>query len=235
MLTPERLIEDRPRLHGVSDEGEEREWGLSSEALRCLCRTLEPGKRTLETGAGVSTVLFAIAQTHHTCVVPSEDEPPRIRSFCDANGIPTDRLTFILESSEAALPRLEMGQLDLVLIDGSHSFPSVFIDWFYTAPHLKVGGWLFVDDTHLWTSRVLREFLRAEPDWELVEDIPPWTSAFRKRAQVDGVRNWVHQPYVVSGSLLTPWQRRRQLLLDGDWSAIARKLRRRLGGPGERP
>ena len=230
MLTPESLISDPPNLHGVSEQGSPHAWGLNREALQALSQTVQPGWRTLETGAGVSTVLFAIKQTHHTCVVPSSEEPERIRSFCVANEVPTDRLEFVQENSELALPRLAPDPLDLVLIDGSHSFPSVFIDWYYTARRLKMGGWLFVDDIHLWTGRVLCDFLRAEEDWDLAADIPPWTAAFRKRSDASDVRNWIYQPYVVSHSLLTPWQRRRQLLLDRDWEAMRRKLRRRLTG-----
>jgi hypothetical protein len=49
---------------------------------------------------------------------------------------------------------VELDPLDLVLVDGSHSFPQVFfIDWFYTAGALKIGGHLLVDDVHVWTGR----------------------------------------------------------------------------------
>ena len=50
-------------------------------------------------------------------------------------------------------PTLELDALDLVLIDGSHSFPQVFIDWYYTQSALKVGGALLVDDVHIWTGK----------------------------------------------------------------------------------
>src|SRR5205085_5091043 len=179
---------------GVSREGKPHEWALGPEALGVLSRTLQPGWRTLETGAGVSTVLFASKRTHHTCVVPSPEEVGRIQQFCVDNAISTDRLTFVQQNSEDALPALDPEPLDLVLIDGSHSFPSVFIDWYYTARRLKIGGWLFVDDTHIWTGRVLREFLQAEPDWELVEDFPYRTAIFRTRSPVFGVRDWIDQP-----------------------------------------
>ena len=59
----------------------------------------------------------------------------------------------------------QMSAQVLVLIDGSHSFPSPFIDWYYTAFRLRVGGFLVVDDTQLWTGHVLKRFLEAEPDW----------------------------------------------------------------------
>jgi hypothetical protein len=43
-------------------------------------------------------------------------------------------VTFEINRSELALPALDPEPLDLVLIDGSHAFPHVFVDWMYTAP-----------------------------------------------------------------------------------------------------
>jgi hypothetical protein len=51
----------------------------------------------------------------------------------------------------------------------SHSFPQVFIEWFYTASALKVGGHLLVDDVHVWTGHVLRDFLLDEPEWTKID------------------------------------------------------------------
>jgi hypothetical protein len=186
----------------VSADGKFHEWALGSEALHVLNQVLEPGWRTLETGAGVSTVLFALKQTRHTCIVPDPEEIARIRAFCADHAVSTERVTFLAENSEDALPRLGSEPLDLVLLDGSHSFPSVFIDWYYTKRRLRTGGWLLVDDTHLWTGRVLRDFLLAEDDWALIEEIPFRTAVFQQRSEVHGVRNWVDQPYVVSHSVL---------------------------------
>ena len=60
------LTSDPPNLHGASAEGRLHDWALGPQALRVLSRALEPGWHTLETGAGVSTVVFALKQTHHT-------------------------------------------------------------------------------------------------------------------------------------------------------------------------
>jgi hypothetical protein len=229
-LTPDGLIANPPHLHGVSAEGKVHDWALGPAALRALNDALQPGWRTLETGAGASTVLFALKQTDHTCIVPSAEEVARIQAFCGDNGVPTDGVTFVEQQSELALPRLDPQPLDLVLIDGSHSFPSVFIDWYYTAGRLREGGWLFVDDTHLWTGRVLRNFLRAEGDWALVEEIPFRTAIFRKRSHATDVRNWIYQPYVVSHSVFTRRRRVMAMLDDRDWRLMAAKLHRRLRG-----
>jgi predicted O-methyltransferase YrrM len=229
-LTADALISSPPDLHGVSHTGEVHAWALGDKALRSLSQLLEPGLRTLETGAGVSTVLFALKQTHHTCVVPAPDQVARIRAFCEANDISADSVNFVEDTSEATLPGLAPDPLDLVLIDGSHSFPSVFIDWYYTASRLKAGGWLFIDDTQLWTGRVLRDFLHRERDWELVEDVEN-TVIFRKQSDAVGVRNWIYQPYVVAHSLLTRRQRVLHLVAERDWQTLRRKFGRRLKRP----
>ena len=73
-----------------------------------------------------------------------------------------------------------------------------FADWLYCAPRLAVGGVLVVDDTHLWTGAVLRDFLAEDPDWRL-EALFPHGAAFRK---IKAFRNkeWNEQPYVLKRS-----------------------------------
>src|SRR5436305_15317911 len=117
-LTPEDLLCNPPYRHGGSREGKPLEWALGPEALGVLSRRLQPGWRTLETGAGVSTVLFAMEQTHHTCIVPSAEEVERIRAFCAAHAISTERIAFVEQNSEDALPRLDAEPPDAGLLDG---------------------------------------------------------------------------------------------------------------------
>jgi|SRR5947209_9222239 len=229
-LTADALIADPPQLHGVSIEGRLHQWTLGPEALAALDRLLEPGWKTLETGAGASTVLFALKQTEHTCVVPSPEEIDRIKSYCATHGVSTDTVKFVAEFSEDALPHLPPNPLDLVLIDGSHSFPSVFIDFHYATRRLRAGGWLFIDDTHLWTGRTLRNFLQAEEDWALDQDIHFRTAIFRKRSGNAEISNWIYQPYVVAHSAFTPWQRVMTMVREGDWRLLAEKLASRVRG-----
>jgi len=201
-MTLQQLLQDAPAIHGGSDGNELLTHGLLEEALRLLDREVRPGSRTLETGSGYSTILFAMKGAEHTCVVPNQAEIDRILAYCDRRAIDASRLTFCVDTSERVLPELDTGRLDLVLIDGSHSFPQVFIDWFYTAEALKVGGHLLVDDVHLWTGRVLRDFLVAEPEWTLVDELGGRTAVIRKVGEVDPDRLWMDQPYVVKKTRL---------------------------------
>jgi predicted O-methyltransferase YrrM len=185
-----QLLEDAPVIHGDVTHG------LIPEALEHIAATVKPGHRTVETGSGHSTIAFALAGAEHTCIVPSEDEIAAIRSYCEAHAVSLDDVTFHAEPSEEVLPTLDLGPLDLGLVDGSHSFPQVFIDWFYMARALKPGGTLIVDDVHVWTGRVLRDFLLEEPGWEQVTELRGRTSVFRATGGADLGRVWTDQPYV---------------------------------------
>ena len=57
------------------------------------------------------------------CITPDAREADRIRQYCGDHGIDTSLLTFHHQPSERVLPKLDLEPLDLVLIDGSHSFP----------------------------------------------------------------------------------------------------------------
>jgi hypothetical protein len=136
----------------------------------------------------------------HDCVVPFAAEIEYIRSRCDRLGISHERVTFHQSPSEKLLPQLDPEPLDLVLIDGGHGFPAPFIDWYYAGRRLRLGGTLIVDDTHLWTGKVLREYLEEQPGWELVESLPLRSAAFRRTGDEEQLQEWIHQPYVVRRS-----------------------------------
>lgn len=193
------LLDSPPMLHADA-QGNLTTWKATDVLLRFLDEVTHEGARTLETGAGLSTLVFTMCGAHHTAVVPDPAQAARIREWCAAQGISTEHLTFELEPSEDVLPRHGREEaLDVVLIDGAHGFPAPFIDWYYAARRLRVGGTLIVDDTQIWTGKVLRDFLCAEPQWELIRDVPLDFAAFRRVA--DGrVGEWNEQPYVLSRS-----------------------------------
>ena len=195
-MTLQQLLEDAPAIHGGAGD-DLITHGLLVDALEFIDRELPQGSRTLETGSGYSTILFAMKGAQHTCVVPNQPEIDRILAYCEQRSIDSSGLTFCVQPSERVLPTLDTGRLDLVLIDGSHSFPQVFVDWFYTAEALNVGGHLLVDDVHVWTGRVLRDFLAAEPEWTVVDELGGRTAVVRKVGEVDPDRLWTDQRYVL--------------------------------------
>lgn len=219
-----------PKVHG------EGTFGLQREVLNRIASHLSPESITLETGAGLSTMLFAIQQSHHTIVTPSSEEVDRIMDYCDSHQIPTKGLNFIVEMSWNALPQLEPESLDLVLVDGCHGFPTAALDFFYSSRLLKVGGVLVLDDSQLWPVAIVHDFLKAEEAWRFDGDTGK-TSFFTKLRSGAESREWDLQPFVVGQ--WTKQQRRQAIprtlqriarvanhVKHGDFSILKQKLLR---------
>ncbi len=146
-----------PRLHGRAEF-----WGLAWEALDFIERTVQPGMATLETGAGASTVVFAASGRRTT-----RRSRPRARRRRGSSrsatgaGISTEHLTFRIGSSADVLRSWEPRPLDLVLVDGAHAFPYPTLDWWFLAPHLKVGGLMLLDDAYMPPVAAVVDHLRG--------------------------------------------------------------------------
>jgi hypothetical protein len=180
-----RLLAECPKFHAQFGENsaivvKAVNHSLSQGVLDWFFHNVKPGSKTLETGSGYSSVVFSIVHANHIAISPFAEEHDAIKQWCAASGIATDETRFIAKPSQEVLPNLKDQDFDLVLIDGDHAFPAPFIDWYYTADRLKEGGRMIVDDTHLVTGTILREFLRMERGrWELEVEIDK-TSIFRR-------------------------------------------------------
>jgi predicted O-methyltransferase YrrM len=189
----EAFLNSCPAIHGKVTHA------LARDTLLFLEQRVTSGSRTLETGAGLSTLLFAYKSAVHTCVTPWELEALQIRRHCAQHGVSIEQLTFAVGPSDKVLPGLlNSGRLDLVLIDGGHGFPFPFLDWVYCAPRLSIGGIIVIDDTHLWTGAVLRDFLLLDSDWKLEASFDH-SAAFRKVKEFRP-KEWNEQQYVLKQS-----------------------------------
>ena len=195
MLTLDDLLRDEPKF--IANERGELEYeGLSPEVLRFIEAHVNASSATMETGSGASTVLFAMKRTRHIAITPDAKEVERVKAYCRGHRLDVDRVEFIVDFSEHALPRLETPPLDLVVIDGRHGFPAPYIDWYYSAPKLKIGGLLVIDDTWIFACQILRDFLAEAPEWEMVCDFAPRAAIFKKLAEGSHAQEWIDQPYV---------------------------------------
>jgi hypothetical protein len=159
------LLRDRPGFHG---SGGEAHWDVTEGMLHAIRQHADPTTRSLETGCGASTVLFAAAGGQHTVVTPDPEEYQRAREYCDRIGVDAGRVRLAHGSSDVVLPALERSALDLVLIDGAHSFPFPVVDFHYLSQRLEVGGVLLLDDAFIPSVGVLNRFLVAASEWELL-------------------------------------------------------------------
>lgn len=192
----EALYDDLPVIHLAGSTS----FAVNVEVLDFIRRHVRSGAVTVETGLGASSVAFALAGADHTAICPDGKQIGLFRDYCVSRGIALDTVRIVEDRSENALPGLDDRPIDLALIDGGHNFPTPFIDWYYLAVRLSVGGIVIVDDTHLWTGHTLKRFLEAEPGWARIgDDLGIRTAAFRMTAPLRRV-DWNEQPYVVRRS-----------------------------------
>ncbi|MGE0701926.1 MAG: hypothetical protein AB7O57_22700, partial [Hyphomicrobiaceae bacterium] len=78
-------------------------------------------------------------------------------------------------------------------------FPFPILDWFYTADRLKRDGLMIIDDVHLKTVRILKDFMDSDPRWDRAAGFDEKSFAYRKLA--DSVHDvaWHMQPYAFEG------------------------------------
>jgi hypothetical protein len=207
------LLRDPPKLH--THESSVTNWGIDTRLVPHLERLVRPGSRTLETGSGISTIVFLALGAEHRAVSPDADEPERIRAYCSEKGIATSSYTHVVARSEAYLPSLSEAEpeLDLVLVDGDHAFPIPCIDWFYATRLLKKDGIAIVDDIQLWSGRLLADFLSGDDAWQVIERTHRF-GVYRLRIEAREAlsRWWGQQPYVIAHSDIESQNSRRGLL-----------------------
>jgi predicted O-methyltransferase YrrM len=191
------LLADPPAVHAMGD-GDTLGLGVRPTDRECYLFIAEyagKGLRTLETGAGLSTIVFAAAGSRHVCVTPVPAEADRILAYCARHGIDTRALTFEIGCSDEVLPRLEHETpLDLVLIDGNHGFPTPMLDWYYAATHLRAGGLLVLDDVALPAVTDLCAFMDRDPRFSHHDGTGKWR-AYRKLVEGGLRQDWYEQPY----------------------------------------
>jgi hypothetical protein len=226
----DRVLADPPVVHYMSLDDVEAGtltgvWSTAESCYRFLADHCRPGDQTLETGAGLSTVLFAAWGTNHTCVAPGREEIEAVIDYCRHHHIPTETLTFIAEPSDRGLPNLpeDRSPFDLVFIDGCHGFPAPMIDWYYGAGRLRLGGIVVIDDLHLPAVEVLDRFLTVDTRWKELSRSPKWVAFERQSAGPLG-EDWFMQPFYTGPSAKQILRERAVTLV----RSCAKRVKRRL-------
>ena len=194
-----QLIQEWPKLHLFGEI--ENNWGVAPDVLEFLYDCVEPGMSTLETGAGYTTIAFALKNANHVCINPNKPECQKIKNYCEQlSPGSTSTIRFVNQRSEDYLPvatDLPSG-LDIVFIDGDHRYPIPDIDWHYTDNRLKIGGLLVVDDADMPSVKVLDDFIRGEDQWQEIKTVGK-TAFYRKVGAVAVNGGWraqkINEPY----------------------------------------
>lgn len=203
----------------VLSQGDPQCYGIGPKAARFFFDHVQPEMSTLEVGSGISTLMFAMKGSRHTCVTPNGEESQAICSYAESHGIDTSKVTFVCQPSTQYLPTCTLQDLDLVFIDGKHAFPWPIVDWFYTADRLRKGGLMVIDDTHLYPLQILGEFMREDARWAEQPSPDDKTLVFQKLAESVHDVAWHMQASVV-----------KRLPKETLLTIFARRVKRRLSG-----
>lgn len=193
----ERLLAEPPAVHAMDFSADPPlgVWSTDADCYRFLAHRCAPGSRTLETGSGLSTLLFAAMGATHTCVTPLQTEIERLRKHASSLDIDLSRVRFVIGGSEEVLPALEPDPLDLVLIDGNHGHPTPTLDWFHGARRLVNGGIVVVDDLQLPAPAMLARMLDRDPRWARTAGTAKW-GAWARQGEGPLSQDWFDQPWL---------------------------------------
>ena len=64
-----------------------------------------------------------------------------------------------------------------MLLDGPHGYPFPDMEYYFFYPHIKIGGYLIIDDIHIPTIGRMADILQEGAMWEfvsLVSDTDKW-------------------------------------------------------------
>jgi hypothetical protein len=151
----------------------------STRTLRAIQQSVHDGNRTLETGCGAATVVFAAQRAHHTVISPVVDEHERVQRYLEQAGIDSSRLVFIVGSFDLILPHLCTERiLDTAFIDGEHAFPYPAIDCHYITRSLEIVGKLIIDDVPIPSAAYVFRYMQSDPSWRLDGILDEQAAAF---------------------------------------------------------
>lgn len=196
-MTLKDILAEPPKVHNWGS-GMLTSSGLPSDVFKFIYESLTPASKTVETGMGISTAVFALSKCRHTCISPDAAEIERLREYAEKNNLETSQVEFFCNRSCDKWFDLVGREWDLVLIDGSHGFPAPVLDWYFLTQGLKTGGYCIIDDIHISTGKQLVDFLLKEEEWELMPVSGNKTAVFRKLGAYDYNKEFMHQPYVLS-------------------------------------
>lgn len=199
------FLRDLPKVH---ERGERppRVGGLNPRIGQVMIdevAKLDEGPRSIETGAGNSSLLFMmLGCSHVTAIAPDAKLRHRILSEAAERGLDHRVFRYIEDRSEVALPSLaldEQASCEIALIDGNHGWPTVFVDFCYLNMMLVPDGVLFVDDVHLYSCAQLMLLLKEQAGFELVSVVSK-LATFRKRTTARFLPDWRQEPFVATNT-----------------------------------
>ena len=172
-----------------------------------------PFRFSAETGCGGSTIVLSKSSDHHTAFA-IEGENLTITELRKHTDLRSEHVTFVEGETKVTLPgHVFPGELDVVLLDGPHAYPLPQLEFAYLFPHLRVGGWLVIDDLQIPSVHELFRFLERESS-VVLEEVIVRTAFFRRiSADPSGPDGWPLQGMNRKTILRYSWRDRLRELL----------------------
>lgn len=129
--------------------------------LADFCKSYGTIKRSVETGAGKSTLFFSKVSSNHT--VFAIDIGKSLTKVRESEFLRSSAVEFVEGPTQQTVPAYQFTEkLDLVLIDGPHGYPFPDLEYYYFYPHITEGGLLVIDDINIPSIRNMSEIIRAD-------------------------------------------------------------------------
>lgn len=153
---------------------------FSPRTLEIMVRHLssQPIQHSIETGCGVSTLIFSHLSPDHT--VFALNYGGSITNTKASELFNPATTVFVEGPTQKTFPQYTFrNKLQAALIDGPHAFPFPQLEYYYIYPHLEEGALLIIDNMTMPSIHDLFQFLKADEMFRLIE-MAGWTAFFRR-------------------------------------------------------
>lgn len=179
-IVAETVLRDTEKKYATEKRGS---YSIDNQVLKYL-QSFEKFEKTLEFGAGYSTVVLASLSHEHTVVNPDKISNKLIKEFINNHDLKKGNLQFIEKTSEQALlsgDLLLRDNFELILIDGAHGFPFPILDFQASRNLLGEKGLLLIDDIHIKASKILDTFIRSgDTEFDFLKELPGFCNVYVK-------------------------------------------------------
>ena len=155
-------------------------WPIGDKTKNFIYKNTNNKTKSIETGIGFSTFIFADRGCDHTVCFPIKYVKENVQKYAKEVNISLDNVEFIVGLSQSTLPKIKK-RFNFALIDGDHMFPCPMIDFYYINNLLDINGTLIIDDLQIPSVRILYDFLIVSKKWSLIQILDHERScAFKK-------------------------------------------------------
>jgi hypothetical protein len=211
-----KLYLDPPLLHSWDGGLTFNTGGLDKETSLKLSKLASKSKSIIETGSGLSTLIFLFQDNveNVTSISPDLELHQKLLEYSQ-DRLDFKKLNLYLDTSLNVLPKILSlkRKFDFFYIDGSHGLTDVLLDLYYCSYLLEENGIVVLDDVNLYSVKIAFDFLRLQPGYTFKPELSFYfgnksifprqlrSAVFIKNDSVHGFGDWGSQPFVRNNSI----------------------------------